>query len=440
MTCYNANDPRFRGSTDSETLQNAINATCDGICRTVVIPRKNERTGECRWVIDKTLLLPSDITLYLEDCLLTLADGVYENIFRNKSLTSASELCPDEGEHSIRIIGLGNAVLDGGKDNGLREQKWTPDKPHPRSGCLILFANVQHYELKNLKCQHMRYWAINQIGCSNGHISGIEFDFIDRHPNQDGINLRIGCHDILIEDITGVTGDDVIALSAFPLSNDRTLLPEGHSPDIYNVTVQNVRATTVATVVALRTTDGAKIYNVSIENVTDTGKTVTKPWGVVRLGENNWFKKRPAAMGEMDNITVRNIRAFGKGTVYLGGALSNAHISDLYAEGNTLYAVSTYQGIQTFWETGNEIHPGASLKNVVIENVYYTGKSIYREHPEDRYTELTFLGEKFGGCALDFRCLRDTDVMENVVLRNVFSREGAPRLLAKEGYGLKIEE
>lgn len=440
MTCYNANDLRFRGNTDSETLQNAINATRDGICRTVLIPRQNGRTGECRWVIDKTLLLPSDITVCLDDCHLTLADDVYENIFRNESLTNASALAPGEGQRNIRIIGFGDAVLDGGKDNGLREQKWTPDKPHPRSGCLILFANVQHYELKNFKCRHMRYWAINQIACGNGHISGIDFDFVDRHPNQDGINLRIGCHDILIEDITGVTGDDVIALSAFPLSNDRDLLPMGRTPDICRITVQNVRATTVATVVALRTTDGARICDITIENITDTGETVTKPWGVVRLGENNWFKERPAAMGEMDNITVRNIRAFGKGTVYLGGALSNAHISNLYAAGNTLYAVSTYQGIQTFWETGNEIHPGASLKNVVIENVYYTGKSIYREHPEDRYTELTYLGEKFGGCALDFRCLRDTDVIKNVVLRNIFSRENAPLLLAKEGYGLKIEK
>ena len=137
---------------------------------------------------------------------------------------------------------------------------------------------------------------------------------------------------------------------------------------------------------------------------------------------------------------MRNIRAFGKGTVYLGGALSNAHISDLYAAGNTLYAVSTYQGVQTFWETGNKILPGASLQNVVIENAYYTGKSIYREHPEDRYTELTFLGEKFGGCALDFRCLRDTDTVENLVLRHVFAREGAPQLLAKEGYGICIRE
>ncbi len=439
MTYYNANDLRFRADSDSATIQNAINATKDGSCRAVVIPRVNERTGESRWVIDKTLLLPNDITVYLDDCFLTLADGVYENIFRNENMYCVGSLKPENEQHGIRILGLGEAILDGGKDNGLREQNWTPDKPLPITGCLILLNHVRDYVLQGFRCQHMRYWAINQIGCRRGRIANIDFDFIDRHPNQDGINFRIGCSEITVEHITGVTGDDTIALSAFPCSSDKSLLPEGRAPDIHHIRISDVRATTVATVVALRTTDGAKIHHVSIENVTDIGKTVTKPWGMVRLGENNWFTHRPAAMGEMDNVTVRNIRAFGKRTVYLGGALSNAHISDLYAEGNTLYAVSTYQGVQTFWETGNEILPGASLKNVVIENVFYTGKSIYREHPEDRYTELTFLGEKFGGCALDFRCLRDTDVVENVTLRNIHAREGAPLLLAKEGYGLKIE-
>ena len=439
MTCYNANDPRFRTNPDSATIQNAINATREGDCRTVVIPRINARTGEERWVIDKTLLLPNDITVYLDDCFLTLADGVYENVFRNENMYRADALLPENEQHGIRIIGLGNAVLDGGKDNGLREQNWTSDKPRPITGCLILLNHVRDYVLENFKCQHMRYWAINQIACRKGCIRNVDFDFIERHPNQDGINFRIGCSEITVENITGVTGDDVIALSAFPLSNDNDFLPFGYPPDIHDIRISNVMATTVATVVALRTTDGAKIYNVTIENVTDVGQTVTKPWGVVRLGENNWFKKRPAGMGEMDQITVRNIRAYGKGCIYLGGALSNAHISEIYAEGNTLYAVSTYQGVQVFWETGNEIHPGASLKNVVIENVYYTGKSIYREHPEDRYTELTYLGEKFGGCALDFRCLRDTDVVENVTLRHIHAREGAPLLLAKEGYGLHIE-
>ena len=440
MNCYNVNDSRFRADTDSATIQNAINATREGSCRTVVIPRYNARTGEDRWVIDKTLLLPNDITVYLDDCFLTLADGVYENIFRNENMYREGSLLPEQEQHDIRILGLGDAILDGGKDNGLREQGWTSEKPLPITGCLILFNHVRDYVLQGFRCQHMRYWAINQIGCRRGRIANIDFDFMDRHPNQDGINFRLGCSEIVVEHITGVTGDDVIALSAFPLSRDQELLSKGRLPDIHHIRITDVRATTVATVVALRTTDGAKIHHVSIENVTDIGKTVIKPWGVVRLGENNWFKKRPAAMGEMDSITVRNIRAFGKGCIYLGGALSNAHISNIYAEGNTLYAVSTYQGVQTFGETGNEILPGVSLQNVVIEKVYYTGKSIYREHPEDRYTELTYLGEKFGGCALDFRCLRDTDIVKNVILRDIYARRGAPLLLAKEGYGLKIWE
>lgn len=440
MLSYNANDARFRAETDSATIQNAINATREGECRTVVIPRLNARTGEECWVIDKTILLPNDITVYLDDCVLTLADGVYENIFRNENMYREGSLSPENEQYGIRIIGRGDATLDGGKDNGLREQSHAPDKPLPITGCLVLLNHVRDYVLEKFKCRRMRYWAINQIGCRKGRITGIDFDFFERRSNQDGINFRLGCSDVTVEHITGVTGDDTIAISCFPLSRDKDLLPMGYSPDVHDIRISDVRATTVATVVALRATDGAKIYNVTIENITDVGQTLTKPWGVVRLGENNWFEKRPAQMGEMDNITVRNVRAFGKGCIYLGGALSNAHISDIYAEGNTLYAVSTYQGVQVFWETGNEILPGASLKNVVIENVHYTGKSIYREHPEDRYTELTYLGEKFGGCALDFRCLRDTDVVENVTLRNIHAREGAPLLLAKEGYGLKIEK
>jgi hypothetical protein len=349
----------------------------------------------------------------------------------------------DSEQYDIHIVGRGNAVLDGGKMNNLFENTMNlPENAgkHVRMNNLILLHNVRRYSLSGFRCVNMRYWAINQLFCSEGFLHHLSFFNGEHHRNQDGINFRIGCHEITVENITGVTGDDVIALSAFPCGWDRRFLPEGRAPDIHDIRVSNVMATTVATIVALRTTDGARIYNVTVENVTDIGETKTRPWGVVRLGENNWFKNRPAAMGEMDSITVRNIRSCAKGTVYLGGALSNSLISGVYAAGNTLYAVSTYQGVQTFWETGNEILPGASLRNVVIENVYYTGKSVYREHPEDRYTELTYLGEKFGGCALDFRCLRDTDVVENVTLRNIHAREEAPLLLAREGFDLAIKD
>ena len=47
MTCYNANDPRFRAENDSATIQNAINATREGDCRAVDthIRRLREKLG-----------------------------------------------------------------------------------------------------------------------------------------------------------------------------------------------------------------------------------------------------------------------------------------------------------------------------------------------------------------------------------------------------------
>ena len=48
-------------------------------------------------------------------------------------------------QYGIRIIGRDNAVLDGGRDNGLREQLWTDDKPFPHTGCFIILCNVRDY-------------------------------------------------------------------------------------------------------------------------------------------------------------------------------------------------------------------------------------------------------------------------------------------------------
>ena len=80
------NDPRYMGRDDSESIQNAIDAAEASGIRTVIIPRICDRTGRDEWIITKSILLPSDITVILDDCHLTLADGIYENIFRNKNM------------------------------------------------------------------------------------------------------------------------------------------------------------------------------------------------------------------------------------------------------------------------------------------------------------------------------------------------------------------
>jgi len=420
----NPNDPRFMADSDSRSIQNAVNAAENGPCRTVIIPRRNERTGLDEWIIDKTILLPSDITVILDDCHLTLVEGVYENIFRNKNMYTEISLKPEGKQRGIRIIGRGEAVLDGGKGNDLRESTSRKDgRPHVRFNNFVLLNNVHDYVLENFKCVNMRWWAINQIACKHGRLSNLSFFNGEIIPNQDGINCRLGCSDIIIENITGRTGDDVVALSAFPLGTDRQLVPEDCDIDIHDITIRNVRANTKQTIVALRNTDGAKMYRITIENITDYDHGY-RPWGVVRIGENEYFRQRNSTLGETYDINIRGVHSIASGTVYLGATLKDSHISDVYAGGTSLYAVSTYAR-----------NGGASLENVVFDNIHYDAAPI----EEDKNVDYMNGGDKdFCGCALDFRLMHENDTLKNVIFRDVFVRDGIGTHIANERYTLDI--
>lgn len=428
------NPNEFKFATDSENIQHAVDAAAAGYDHTVVIPMFNARTGSTIWEIGKTILLPNEVTVILDGCHLRLQDGVFENIFRNKNMYTPAALTEEGEQYGIHIIGRNGAVLDGGNDNGAREQEFRHGRgPHPRTGNLILLNNVRDYSIEGIKCINMRYWAINQIACRNGRLKHISFFNGEHRPNQDGINLRIGCHDIIIEDITGRTGDDVVALSAFPGVNDGQFLPKGRLPDIHHVTVRDVYAQTRQTIVALRNNDGAKLYHILLENISDCGGEYA-PWGVVRIGENNYYKNRSSILGETYDITLRNIRSLSKGTIFLSASLMDSHISDVYAGGDSMYAVSTYQPTFVFWENDCTVSGGVTMKNVLIENVYYNGKAAYCNSEQ-----LTEPGVPFSGCALDFRKMRDTDTMENVRFRNINVKDGSDLFLAKDGIALDIQ-
>ena len=416
------NDPRFHGETDSASIQNAVNALTDGI-RTVRIPRENLRTGKSCWEIDKAILLPSDCTVILDGCHLILKEGIYDNIFRNENLYASQT-----EQHGIRILGRNGAVLDGGAGNDLRESNSRRDgRPHIRFNNFILLHNVRDYVLEGFSCHNMRWWAINQIACRHGIVRNIRFWNGNHIPNQDGIDVRIGSSDILIENISGRCGDDVVALTALPLGGDRLLLPEGRENAIHDVTVRNVSGNTMQTVAALRACDGARLYNIRLENISDCGGEYA-PWGIVRIGENNYYKEHPALPGEIRNITVDGVRSLARGTVYLGASLTDSSIRNVSAEGTSMYAISTYCPVRTLEENGCTISGGVTMENVHFENIRYTGTAGWCD--DDLINDPT---EPFSGCALDFRCMHEDDTLTNVTFRNVTSREGAPKLLGKSG-------
>ncbi len=426
MTYLSPNDPRFLADSDSKSIQNAIDAAEQGPIRTVCIPRVSARTGECEWIIDKSILLPSDITIILDDCHLTLKEGVYENIFRNKNLYTDISLKPEGKQSGIRIIGVGDAVLDGGRGNDLTEATGMKDgRPSIRFNNFILLHNVDHYVIENITCKNMRWWAINQICCTNGRLENIRFFNGNLIRNQDGIDVRLGCSHITIRNISGRCGDDVVALSAFAGSREREhLLVEGMTPDIHDVSIRDVCADTNYSLVALRNTDGAKMYRIWIENIKDPGG-IYGPRSVVRIGENLYYTQRTSVIGETYDIHVRGVYSQNRATVIIGGALCDSHISDIYAEGTSMSAVSTYAIHKFLPQKQLYAWGGATMQNVVFDNIHYNGTA---GHCDEEW--MNEPGTPFGGCALDFRRMRDNDYFDRVVFRDVFTREGTELCIA----------
>jgi hypothetical protein len=164
--------------------------------------------------------------------------------------------------------------------------------------------------------------------------------------NQDGIDLRKGCHDIVIENISGITGDDTVALTALrdapgvkspagmQIGGNGYL---GESDDIYNVTIRNISSMCSGghSIVRLLCADGIKIYNVKIENVVETKKGNKKhSKSVIRIGDSHYSRMRPARLGEMFNINVKNVKSAGGAAVYVNGPISESIFESIEAEGN----------------------------------------------------------------------------------------------------------
>lgn len=104
---------------------------------------------------------------------------------------------------------------DAGKEDESQYGDWR--------GIGILFANVSDFSIENLRIVDSHGWGISLEACWRGRVSHIDFDacmakeidgMLQNMENQDGVDLRNGCHDIVISDITGGTGDDLIALTA----------------------------------------------------------------------------------------------------------------------------------------------------------------------------------------------------------------------------------
>lgn len=298
----------------------------------IVIPAVNPATGTPGYNIGTTIWLSSDTTVILDGCYMRFMDDVMCNMFASRNAWST----PDDpelmaGYQNIRILGQNGATFDGGNSNG-KTEKTVKNGERMLWNCFVLMRNVDGFEVSGIKAVSSRYWCFTFLYGRNGSIHDIEFDCRNEKPNQDGIDLRQGCHNIDIYNLTGITGDDTVALTAIG-RNDAWHTVNGITDiDIHDVTIRNVRAGCSGGhgIIRLLAQDGKKVYNVEMTDLYDgaldgNGKAC---YGMIRIGDVRYFADTPQAYGDITGITIENVTSGATAAIYVNNEnITSEHIT-----------------------------------------------------------------------------------------------------------------
>ena len=327
------NPASLNGTTDSDLIDSAIAIALIGN-RIVNIPPKSPINGNI-WLLDRTIQLPNDFTLILNNCYLKLKNGVNDNIIRTKNVTDLSL------GQNINVIGKGNATIDG---NGVNQT--TNTNSYKRMG--LLFFNVNGFKVKGFKVKNTHGWGMSfESGCCYGKINHIDIDQDGLVINQDGIDIRDGCHHIDIDYITGVADDDCIALTAMGNNVMQVVNDGSKGMDIHHINISNISMmSSYCNIIDIICNDGRKTYDINISNVYDTSsklKAKSEYNAVVAIGNydfTGYAMIRPAIDGEMYNINIDNINGRGQYLIHFGWFAKNIHISNVTARDDWRYVFS----------------------------------------------------------------------------------------------------
>ena len=375
-----------------ERINRAIEAAAVSGGR-VVIPRLNRSGATPRevWLLDSAILLRSNLTLELDNCRIKLSDRCRDNLMRSANcghgITEISPL------RNIHIRGIGNAILEGadhpratgdsaktigiqtyGTDAGITGESQTGDWRNIG----ILLAFVEDFSIQNVAIRDSHCWAISLERCAAGVLRDLDFassqfKLIDgvRQTilNQDGIDLRLGCHDILIENITGYTGDDLVALTAIPGANPlagrldsimvSALVDRGQGrDDIHHVTLKNIKGWCRGGhhLVRFLNTAGVRLHDILLDGLTDTSPADVQGRAALKIGDNNprWGGVTP--LGDTSRITIRNITSRTRHSILIAGSLTDSAISHVVHQGLAAEPVTLESGPQ-------------NIRNVTLTNV-----------------------------------------------------------------------
>lgn len=243
-----------------KAIQAAIDKAKKNGSREVYLP-------EGRYLISKPIRLPSDFKLSAaKDAYIELKKGCNQYLLQNEDL----------------INGNRNITVTGGKwnGNGWSQTRTVRDKVENSDFCFgLFFYKVKRLEVAAMQIDSTRSWGIAYMECDTVHVHDIHFQqnpFRDAQQtnalNQNGDGVTGGGNNVLIENISGFTNDDLIAFAAGGASFQGKMSPFP-AYDYKNVTVRNIFPQNIydsipaLKAVAFYTFEHRRVSDITIENV-----------------------------------------------------------------------------------------------------------------------------------------------------------------------------
>ena len=332
------------GATDSESIQNAVDAAAAQGIGLVVIPRWNVRAQKALWELDKAVKVPSNMTIIFLHAYLRHADFSYENLFTNSRAYEHEGRCVAHEEHDLTFSGIGDVVLDGGTPNGLLEKTCNlyglPDK---RYNATVLFNNVRNLVIENIQFRQSRWYGTYFIHCDTCRISNLDFDEWEDCCNRDGVDIRSGCHNFLVENITGTTGDDTVALNNLGNDGNDGRYVEGKDPDTLHMVIRNIKSDAGRWfTVRLLCQDRHLEQDFTLDTIMDVSSAENQKSidAAVMVGSHEYHYKIPAELGDLAHLTIRDVYSRGRQAVSFGGCSDDVQVSNIHVYSDGCSAVS----------------------------------------------------------------------------------------------------
>jgi len=214
----------------------------------------------------------------------------------------------------------------------------------------ILMAFVEDFSISNIRVKDAHCWGISLERCAHGTMRDIDFAATGTKTiggaqktilNQDGIDLRLGCHDILIDNVTGYSGDDMVALTAIPNPNSVAgglgstmvsgAVDRGDGlDDIRDVVGRNIRGYCAGGhhIVRFLNTSGARMYDIVLDGLVDTSPADMRCKAAVKIGDHN-YGGGVAPLGDTSRFMVSGVISRSEHTILIGGSLRDSIITNI---------------------------------------------------------------------------------------------------------------